>query len=170
MKALFRLGLLTATLGVTAAAVANDGEWKTYPQSLGDVMLYTKPKSNLNGLWQEELGLMSRLATYERFTLLGNIAWVSNYPIKFPQKSQWTAGLTVAYQLEPSAHATSVYTKTKSTLAGLTQQETGFLTTLGAFGPVRAIYGIAYIFNYPYKSNRKPIWTTGVTLNVPLKW
>lgn len=160
--------LTFVALGLACAASAEPAKLQWSPLTLGSLSAYTKLKSNFRGLWQQETGLSARFLTDGRLSLGGNVAWLDNYPIESPYPANWTAGLTLAYRTAPSAYAPSIYTKIKSNLVGVTQQETGFSALL-VRGHGWGLGGnVAYVFNYPYKSTSFPAWTGGLTVSIPL--
>lgn len=159
-----RITIALLGLALTATSVAEEGKWE--PLSLKDLSVYTKVKSNLDGQWQHELGLFSRLTQNGHFWVVSNVDFLATYPLKTPFPAQWGFGLTAGYRLAATPFATSVYSKTKSNFKGLWQQETGLTKLIygQGGGKIRVLANGAYIYSYPYKSGRAPIWTVGLSL------
>lgn len=152
-----------------AAGQPGSGQWQWSSLGWDSFSAYTKVKSSLKGLWQEESGLTVRFATAGRLRLDGNVGWLVRYPVRSPIPAQWNSGVTAAYRLGPGPRMPSVFVKLRDNLQGKNQGEAGLSDQFGAVGPVRLSANIGYIVGFPYHRHSAPVWTSGITFAIPFR-
>jgi len=158
---------LTIVLVAASSAAFADTPQLNF-HSFEDGNIYTKPYTGLKGSWNEELGYSAPLVTTGQWTLKYNVAYIQTWPLKTEVEPQWTAGATIVYQLSNQGLQPGLYTKIKSSLDGLWQQETG-LTAKYRMGQYGLIGNAGYVLNYPHFTNVKPRWQVGVSFAWYLK-
>ncbi len=152
-------------MGVAGSAMADDIKF----HSIGDGSVYEKPLTNLQGKWQNEIGVAAPLATSGPWTLKYNIAYLQTFPLKTKVGPLWTSGIGLVYEFDKTSVVKSgIYTKTKNDLFGTWVQESGYTarTRMGQYG---LVLNAGYIFKYPFSSHAGPKWQVGLALNYYFK-
>ena len=136
--------------------------------SIEDGSIYTKPYTGLKGSWNEEFGVAAPFATYDKWTLKYNVAYIQTWPLKTEVEPIWTEGATVVYQLSDKGVMPGLYTKLKGNQPGPWQQESG-LTAKWRTGQFGLVGNAGYVYDYPRDPSAKPLWQIGLSLNYYFK-
>jgi hypothetical protein len=134
-----------------------------------DVQLYLKPKSNLVGTWDQELGIQATLFRYGNVAEVTNFAYDPTYQIRFDQKPRFTVGFQFNYFLTNLPWKVSVYTKPKASPLPYTwKDESGFGWRFYTSKNLVISSALAYVFTIPFHSTSKPQWLALVNFSFPL--
>ena len=169
---------LTTALLVAAAlpllcssALAQDagytGKLKFY--SLGDCSIYTKSWNDLDSHWKQDVGITGLVAAAGRFRLRYSFAYLQQYPLKDKVLPMWSTYGMISYSLTNQSVEPALYTKTKSNLEGLWQQETGIMVKLYKSGHLTIVNNYGYVVYYPFLEHPLPHWQAAVSFQYSLK-
>lgn len=159
-------GALTA-LALSCLAYSDEPKLK-WIDGLKDVSLYLKPKYDLVRTWDQEFGVVSTLARYGNLSEVTNFCYDPTYPIDFHSRPKYSLGFQFVYSFIPGPTRIGVYTKPKYNLVNLWKEESGVTARLYNSKSLVVSTNLAYVFNYPYISHKKPNWLALVSFAFPL--
>jgi len=164
VKGLVSAGVLASGVCLAAAQSA-PLQWF---DGLKDVSLYLKPKFNLIKTWDQEFGVMARVAHEGNFAVVANVTYDPVYPVAFNREPRFSAGLQFTYIFTHEPLPIGVYTKPKYDLFSHWKQESGVTARLFTSRSLIISTNLAYVWNYPYIKGQTPNWLALINFQFPL--